>query len=84
MFVCPTHYKYLGHIISSSVAPDEQKTYAVINWSVPASIKQLMGFLGLTVFYRIFIKNYASIAYTLTELLKKKTPLFGIPNLSWL
>lgn len=43
----------------------------MINWPVPTNIKQLRGFLGITVFYRRFIKNYASISFDLTELLKK-------------
>lgn len=43
----------------------------MINWPLPTSDKQLRGFLGLIGFYRHFIKNYASISFALTELLKR-------------
>ncbi|PNX98954.1 retrotransposon-related protein, partial [Trifolium pratense] len=64
--------EYLGHMVSSTgVFPEPSKIQAILDWPRPKTITELRGFLGLTGFYRKFIKGYASIALPLTSLLRK-------------
>lgn len=63
--------EYLGHCISlQGVEVDKSKIQAIVDWPIPQSLKAFRGFLGLSGFYRRFIKGYASIAGPLTDLLK--------------
>ena len=70
---------YLGFTIQASTSterggkPSQSKIMAVIDWTIPTSVKLVQSFLGFTIFYRRFIKDYAAIATPLYRLTEKGT-----------
>lgn len=64
--------EYLGHVITDNgVKPNPAKTEKIKNFPTPRNVKEVRGFLGLTGYYRKFIKGFATVARPLTELTKK-------------
>ncbi|GBG68325.1 hypothetical protein CBR_g2869 [Chara braunii] len=67
---------FLGYVVTrGGLRPDSRKVAAVKEAPVPTSLTQVRAFLGLTWYYRRFIKGFAAIARPLTNLLRKEQPL---------
>jgi deoxyadenosine/deoxycytidine kinase len=62
----------LGHVVSSAgVAPDPDKLAVMVGYPRPRTTRQVRSFLGLTGFYRRFIRHYAEIAAPLSSITGK-------------
>jgi hypothetical protein len=66
--------EYLGHLVGKDgIRVDPKKIESMQDWPHPETLKSLHGFLGLTGYYRRFVKKYGKIAAPLTTLLKKNS-----------
>ncbi|WVZ69477.1 hypothetical protein U9M48_018253 [Paspalum notatum var. saurae] len=66
---------YLGHVITAGhVSTDPSKIEAVAQWPSPKNAKELRSFLGLSGYYRKFVKHYGLLSKPLLNLLKKNVP----------
>jgi len=50
---------------------EKEKVQRVVDWPVPKSVKDIQKFLGLTNYYRQFVKDFAKIAKPLHEITRK-------------
>uniref|UniRef100_A0A8R7UFA4 Reverse transcriptase domain-containing protein n=1 Tax=Triticum urartu TaxID=4572 RepID=A0A8R7UFA4_TRIUA len=63
---------FLGHVIlGEGISPDPTKIQAVVDWKRPTTVTEIRSFLGLSGYYRTFIKGFAQLAAPLTQLTRK-------------
>ncbi|GBG86598.1 hypothetical protein CBR_g41663 [Chara braunii] len=70
-----TRILYLGHEISAEgLKPDDAKVASIRDWPRPQSVTEMRSFLGMTGYYRTFVKNYSIVTAPLTDLTRLDTP----------
>ena len=73
--------KILGHQVGQGfIRPDHDKTRAVMMMKPPKNRTGVRSFIGMTSFFRKFIKNYAAIAKPLTLLTSENVPWIWGPE----
>jgi len=64
-----------GHRVhDGTIQPDNEKIEVIANWPTPRNKKQLRSFLGLSNYFKSYIPRYSSLAFPLTEMLRKAKP----------
>jgi len=63
---------FLGVVIGPNrIEIEEEKVDGVLSWPEPKNVKNVRRFLGLTNYYRRFIKNFAQVARPMNMLIRK-------------
>jgi hypothetical protein len=74
---CTDRVAFLGYVVTPhGIEVDEVQIEARKSWSIPATLTQLQSFLGLTEFYRRFMRDFSTIAAPLNDLTKKGVPFY--------
>ena len=62
----------MGYMVSpAGIGMDPAKIKSILEWLVPASVKEVQSFLGFANFYKKFIDGYSSLATPLITLTRK-------------
>jgi len=65
--------EFLGVVIGpKGVEMQKEKVEGALNWLAPRNVKEVQKFLGLTNYYKRFIKDFARIAVPLHVLVRKE------------
>ena len=81
---CRPEITFLGHLITpDGIKSDPGLTSTILAFQKPTTVKHVQAFLGLTGYYRRFIKNYAKIAEPLLELLRSRPSISNSTLVEW-
>jgi hypothetical protein len=63
---------YLGHIISEQgITIDPDNIESIRGWPTPKNVSEVISFMGLVGYYKIFIAGFSKIAHPITSLKNK-------------
>jgi hypothetical protein len=72
---------FLWHVISKrGISVDPSKVQDVLSWNTSTCVGDIRSFLGLTGYYRRFIKGFSKICKPMTELLEKDRKFEWMPT----
>lgn len=71
-FFCKFELKYLGYIVyRNGLHVDNDKVSAILNIPTPTTVSEVRRIIGMTSWYRRFVKDFSTLTSPLTRLLRK-------------
>ncbi|GBG77974.1 hypothetical protein CBR_g25905 [Chara braunii] len=64
----------VGSEAGKGLKPDDAKVANICDWPRPQSVTEMRSFLGMTSYYRTFVKNYSIVAAPLTDVTRLDNP----------
>ena len=69
--------EFLGHVVSyRGMEPQNAKIEAVVNWSHPQNVHDVIAFLGLSSHYRRFVDSFSKLAALSLHTLEKGSQIY--------
>ena len=69
---CMSGIRVVGFICDSlGRHPDTSKVIKIVEWAPPNDVTEARAFIGVVVYYRVFVKNFSLIAAPIYSLMKK-------------
>jgi hypothetical protein len=79
---CKDGLNVVGFVCNSKGRePSADKVIKITNWKTPENAKEAKGFLGLCVYFRIWVKDFGTIADPIYSLLRKGVKWYWDPEL---
>ena len=70
--LCQRNVEFLGHVVSEDgIAMQDEKISAIRDWPPCRNVTEMRAFMGLSGYYRRFVKDFSLIATPLYNLMKK-------------
>ncbi len=64
--------KFIGHTITSQgIGPDTDKVRSMLEYPRPTNVKTLRSFIGLSVWFKRYIRSFSNICAPLNKLLRR-------------
>ena len=81
---CRSELPFLVHLITpNGIKPDSGLTSTILAFKKPTTVKDVQAFLGLTGYYRRFIKNYAKVAEPLLKPIRSQQSASNNTPVKW-
>ena len=68
-------------ILEDGIVVDPEKIKAIMEWHVSKNVADIISFIGITSYYRRFIKGFFKIVYPITSLQERGNKIYLVSKM---